>query len=186
MPSSVCVLRSGGDFMPEHVQRLARMVPRLIALSDVPIDGVPVIPLVHDWPKWWAKIELCRPDIQGDLFYLDLDTSVFRIPAMPNRDTVLTDFGDPDVIGSGLMFLTEATRARIWADWIADPAGHMQRHVKWPAGDQGFLLKHLKGAMRWQSIAKVYSWKVHCKRGIPADADVVCWHGKPRPWHVGY
>ena len=98
--------------------------------------------------------------------------------------TVLTDFGDPNVIGSGLMYLTESTRARIWADWIRCPQAHMDAHVKWPAGDQGFLLKHLKRAKRWQNMAKVYSWKIHCKRGIPADADVVCFHGKPRPWNT--
>lgn len=186
MVTSVCVLRSGGDFRPEHVQRLAKQVPGLVCLSDTPVDGVPVIPLVHAWPKWWSKCELMRPDIPGDLFYLDLDTLVINMPPMPKGDAVLTDFGDPNVIGSGLMYLTEATRARIWADWIKCPEAHMAAHTKWPAGDQGFLLKHLRGALRWQNLIRVYSWKIHCKRGIPSDADVVCWHGRPRPWAVGY
>ncbi len=183
---NLCVLRSGGDYLPEHVQRLAAMVPGLVALSDVPIDGVPTIPLAYDWPGWWAKMELFRPDIAGHVFYADLDTTILRMPAMPMRDTVLTDFGDPMVIGSGLMFVTAATRAKIWRDWIRCPEAHMERHRKWPAGDQGFLLPYLRDAARWQRLARVYSWKVHCKRGIPADADVVCWHGKPRPWDVGY
>lgn len=160
------------------------MVPGLVALSDVPVDGVQTIPLAHDWPGWWSKLELFRPDIPGDLFYLDLDTTVVNMPQMPDGDCVLTDFGDPNVIGSGLMYLTEATRARIWKDWMRAPDAHMRNHKKWPAGDQGFLLPHLKGAKRWQHIAKVYSWKIHCKRGIPADADVVCFHGKPRPWDI--
>ena len=162
------------------------MVPGLVALSDVPIEGIRTIPLAHDWPGWWAKMELFRPDIPGDLFYLDLDTTVIRMPDMPNADAVLTDFGDRSVIGSGLMYLTEETRARVWADWMRFPDVHMKRHTKWPAGDQGFLLPHLRRALRWQAIAKVYSYKIHCKRGIPADADVICYHGKPRPGTRGH
>ena len=183
---NICVLRSGGDFGPEHVQRLARQMPDLHALSDVPIEGVPTIPLQYDWPTWWAKMELFRPDIKGDLFFADLDTLILTMPQLPCVDTVLTDLGDPKVIGSGLMYLTEATRAVIWGQWIKSPQAHMDAHIKWPAGDQGFLLKFLRGAQRWQSIARVYSWKIHCKKGIPKDAEVVCFHGKPRPWDIGY
>jgi hypothetical protein len=186
MATSICVLRSGGDFLPEHVHRLARMVPGLVALSDVPIEGIETIQLQYGWPGWWAKMEMFRPDIMGDVFYLDLDTLVLKMPAMPDSDTVLTDFGDPAVIGSGIMYLTEATRAAIWKAWIQDPMEHIGRHIKWPAGDQGFLLPYLKHAKRWQRLARVYSWKIHCKRGIPEDAEVVCFHGKPRPWDIGY
>jgi hypothetical protein len=184
MATNICVLRSGGDFLPEHVQRLAGMVPDLVCLSDVLVDGVPVIPLQYEWPGWWAKMELFRPDIKGALFYLDLDTTVLRMPWTPTKDTVLTDFGDPSVIGSGLMFLTEETRARVWEAWITNPARHMAANVKWPAGDQGFLLPFLRNAARWQHQSRVYSFKVHCRKGIPADAEIVCFHGKPRPWSL--
>lgn len=182
---NICVLRSGGDFGPEHVQRLAKQIPDLYALSDVSVEGVPTIPLQYDWPTWWAKMELFRPDIKGDLFFADLDTLVLKMPELPSVDTVLTDFGDPTVIGSGLMYLTEATRARIWEQWIKCPQAHMENHVKWPAGDQGFLLKFLKNANKWQLRSRVYSWKVHCKKGIPQDAEIVCFHGNPRPWDIG-
>lgn len=181
---NLCVLRSGGDFKPEHVQRLARQVKNLVCLSDVEIEGIKTIPLQHDWPGWWAKMEIYHPDIKGDVFYLDLDTLVLKMPAMPSVDTVLTDFGDPHVIGSGLMYLTEATRAVIWQAFTANPGKAMGSHIKWPAGDQGFILPYLKHAQRWQKIAKVYSYKLHCKRGIPADAQIVCFHGKPRPWSL--
>jgi hypothetical protein len=184
MPVNLCVLRSGGDYKPEHVQRLATMVPDLVCLSDVPVDGVPCIPLLHDWPGWWAKLELCRPDIDGDVFYLDLDTTVYRMPRMPDRDTCLTDFGDGAVIGSGLLYLTEQTRQAMWATFTQDPQFHMLSHQKWPAGDQGFMLPFLRDAQRWQRIAKVYSYKIHCKKGVPHDAEIVCFHGKPRPWDL--
>lgn len=185
MVTNVCVLRSGGDFLPEHVQRLARQVPDLVCLSDVPVEGVKTIQLQHDWLGWWAKMEIYRPDIKGDVFYLDLDTTVYKMPAMPERDCVLTDFGDRNVIGSGLMYLTEAKRAVIWDAWMRNPNANMAKHMSWPAGDQGFVFPYLRHALRWQRLAKVYSYKADCKRGIPADAEIVCFHGKPRPWDIG-
>lgn len=68
--------------------------------------------------------------------------------------------------------------------FIANPSGHMQRcrtRERW--GDQGFLMPLIGRAARWGS--NVVSWKVHCRDGIPSGADVVCFHGKPRPWEVG-
>jgi len=185
MVTNICVLRSGGDFKPEHVVRLSKQVKDLVCLSDVEIEGVKTIPLQYDWPHWWAKMELYRPDIQGDLLYFDLDTLVINMPPIPERDCVLRDFGDSGVIGSGMMYLTEYRRSVIWKAWIQDPNKAMSSHVAWPSGDQGFIFPYLRNALRWQNITKVYSWKYHCAKGIPADADVVCFHGKPRPWDVG-
>jgi hypothetical protein len=181
---NLCVLRSGGDFLPEHVQRLARQVPDLVCLSDVPVDDVKTLPLKYAWPGWWAKMEIYRPDIKGDVFYIDLDTLVIKMPEMPDRTTVLTDFGDSKVIGSGLMYLTEKDRAVIWNAFIENPDKAMAAHLKWPAGDQGFILPYVKNAQRWQHIARVYSYKQHCLKGIPENAHIVCFHGKPRPWSL--
>jgi hypothetical protein len=182
MVTNLCVLRSGGDFLPEHVQRLAKQVPELVCLSDVPVDGVETMPLQFEWPGWWAKMEIYDTSrLAGDVMFFDLDTLVISMPEMPTVTTVLTDFGDPSVIGSGLMYLTEADRVRIWQAFIKSPNASMAAHQKWPAGDQGFILPYLKHAQRWQNIAKVYSYKFH---GIPEDAEIICFHGKPRPWSL--
>ena len=185
MITNICVLRSGGDFKPEHVQRLAKSVPSLVCLADCEIDGVKTIPLLYDWPSWWAKMEIFRLDIKGNLFYLDLDTTVIKMPVMPDADCVLRDFSDNNLIGSGLMYLTEQKRNHIWKVWTQDPDYHMQGNKRWPSwGDQGFLFPYLRNALRWQAFAKVYSYKLDCKNGIPDDAEVICYHGKPRPWDV--
>jgi hypothetical protein len=179
---TLCVLRSGGDFKPEHVQLLARQVKGLVCLSDVPVPGVQTIPLQYGWPGWFSKLEMCRPDIEGDVFYLDLDTVVHSLPEMPKSDTVLRDFYYPQRVGSGLMYLTEETRKKIWAKWIQAPEKHMRECVtfeKW--GDQGFIEEFVQHATRWQDIAKVYSYKAH---GFRADAQITCFHGKPRPWDL--
>lgn len=180
---AACVLRSGGDFRPEHVQWLAKQVPGLVCLSDMPVPGVETIPLRTDWPKWWAKIEMFGPSLSGDVLMIDLDTVVLKLPTMPDRTTVLRDFYHPGLIGSGFMFVTAADRARVWEAFNANPAGIMAACNKWPRwGDQGFLMDHLAGSQRWQDVARVYSFKAHCSGGLPADAEVVCFHGKPRPW----
>lgn len=186
--TACCVLRSGGDFGPEHVQWLARQVPGLVCLSDAPVPGVDWRPLQHDWPTWWAKMEMFGPALEGDVLMIDLDTVVLRLPEAPGETTVLQDFTEPGVMGSGFMFVTAADRARVWGAWLADPAGHMAANRRWPKwGDQGFLMDHLADAARWQDISPgaIVSYKVHVRgRRLPEDAQVCCFHGRPRPWHV--
>lgn len=178
--TKVCVLRSGGDFEPRHVQWLAQQVPGLVCLSDQKIAGVKTMPLEQDWPGWWSKMNAFGSSIDGDMLLIDLDTVVLRMPALPTETTVLTDFTKPDRIGSGFMYVTAEDRARVWEAFTADPKGHMLRHQA--EGDQGFLFEHLADANRWGD--NVRSYKQHCQRGIPDGTDVVCMHGKPRPWQI--
>lgn len=185
MTTLVCVLRSGGDFDARHAQWLARQVPGIVCLSDVPVPGVETLPMVHRWPGWWSKLGAFDPSlIPGDVLLMDLDTVVLELPAIPARTTVLADFYKPALMGSGFMFIEEADRARVWRAWMRDPKGHMQRcrtRLRW--GDQGFLQEHIGGAARWGD--EVRSFKVHCRDGVPAGTKVVCWHGRPRPWACG-
>lgn len=177
-----CVLRSGGDFGPEHVQWLAKQVPGLVCLSDVPVPGVATIALEHDWPGWWAKLEMFGPSLEGDVLMIDLDTVVLRMPEA-SETTVLENYADPGWMGSGLMYVTAEDRARVWEAWIANPAKHIRENQRWPKwGDQGFLQDHIGNAARWG--AEVRSYKMHCMAGLPAGTDVVVFHGKPRPWDV--
>lgn len=126
-------------------------------------------------------MELFRPDVKGDLMFYDLDTVVINpLPAQPVT-TVLSDFYYPDrSIGSGLMFLKQKDRAMVWNEWIKDPEGHMTRH----RGDQDFLNKFYWSAARWGK--NVISYKAHIRKGLASHnvADVICFHGKPRPWNV--
>lgn len=183
MVVKACVLRSGGDFGAEHVQWLAKQVPGLVCLSDVQVPGVKTIPLEHDWPGWWSKMEMFGPSLQGDVLMMDLDTVVLSLPEMPTETTVLENFAEPGWMGSGFMFVTKADRARVWDAWIASPEKHIRANQRWPKwGDQGFLQDHLGQSARWG--ANVRSFKAHCQGGLPDGTDVVVFHGKPRPWDV--
>lgn len=191
MVKIICVLRSGGDFTPRHVQVLAGQVPGLVCLSDTAVPGVETIQLKHDCPGWWSKLELCRPDIEGDLLYLDLDTVVpgdFAplIEAANGKTTMLSDFYWPEHPASGFMYIAEKDKSIVWDRWITNPKAHMTRPAtRGRIGDQAFFADCWT-PQRWQDIApgKVVSYKVHCKQGLPEDAAVVCFHGKPRPQDV--
>lgn len=183
MATLACVLRSGGDFGPEHVQWLAKQVPGLVCLSDVPVPGVERIALEHGWPGWWSKMEMFGPSLEGDVLMMDLDTVVLKAPELPTETTVLENVNEPGWMGSGLMYVTAEDRARVWEAWIADPDSHMRECRRWPKwGDQGFLQDLIGGSARWGE--NVRSYKAHCQSGVPAGADIVVFHGKPRPWAV--
>jgi len=189
------VLRSGGEYRPEHVERLraqcATHAPDapFLCLSDVPGVGQP---LVHGWPGWWSKIEAFGA--RGPVLYMDLDTHVvgdltplLRV-AVAARFTVLRDFNPKHrLIGSGLMAWA-GDMSHLVRRFEESPARHMAANKSsrfW--GDQGFIERHEVRPAFWQDRlpGAVVSWKKHCGQGIPADARVVCFHGKPRPWEVG-
>lgn len=89
-----CVLKTGKhnnqgkitEYIPSVVQWLKRQCDkfvtlpfRFVCLTDLDsIEGVETIKLKHNFPNWWSKIELFRPDIfKGEkVFYMDLDTVI--------------------------------------------------------------------------------------------------------------
>lgn len=191
----VTVLRSGGEFKPEHVQALHSQIDHWLlgvdgfCISDTAVTGIACDRLIHDWPGWWSKMELFRPDIEGDLLYFDLDTVIvggLEDLASVNRLTLMRDVYRPDGLQSSVMFLPEADRRLVWAEWQKSPLMHMRRHRR--GGDQGFLeTLWLDKADRWQDVlpGQVVSYKADIrKKGdvLPPNARVIAFHGRPRPW----
>jgi hypothetical protein len=103
------------------------------------------------------------------------------------KTTVLRDFYHPATMGSGLMYIAESSKRRVWDEFIADPKLNIETNSRWPRwGDQGFLNGIIGRSQKWQDIlpGAVVSYKVHSRRGVPPGARVVCFHGKPRPWEI--
>lgn len=198
----VCVLKSGGVYNAGHVALLQRQVAqhlfaahRFVCLSDVDVP-CERIPLKHNWPGWWSKIELFRTGLFEDIaLYIDLDTVVIDdindLARARHRFTMLRNMsrGAP-FVGSGLMAWS-ADLSKIHDTFLKDPAGHMKRCTTpdcW--GDQGFIFKHTPVVPDyWQDRfpGRVVSYKMHCRpRGgvAPKDAAIVCYHGQPRPWEA--
>lgn len=121
-----CVLKSGGDFDAEYVERLRDGVKKYLGIRFVCLSDVDVpcerIPLTQNLPGWWSKMELFRPDIEGDIFYLDLDTVIVGdLRPVVALEGVRMLNGDL----SAVMTLPQACRSVVWQKWIEDPKKHM-------------------------------------------------------------
>ncbi|WP_114094498.1 hypothetical protein [Thalassospira xiamenensis] len=188
----VSVLRSGGQYQPWHVSRLQGQVKaitpaaRFVCLSDVAVD-CDRIDLLHDWPGWFAKIELFRPGLfAGPVIYLDLDTDVVGdiAPLSVREFTMLSDFYRPELPASGVMGWCDDAPGEVYEAFCADPHGAMARcrhRDCW--GDQGFIASALNHAPS-RFGREVVSYKVHCLKGVPDHAAIVAYHGVPKPWDV--
>lgn len=194
------VLKTGGHYDAGWVKRLEREVyekcstpHRFFCLSDVEDLGpwVKVVPLIHGWPGWWSKFELWREGIfpEGLVLYLDLDTMVMKglerlVGAIDCDLMMLRDFYRNHMAASGLMgWDTRSGLEVIYERFRAAP------EFRTPRGDQAVIERLAPpGRIRfWQDECpeRVVSYKVHCKgKGYPGKADVVCFHGRPRPDEV--
>lgn len=194
----ICVLRSGGDFRPEHAHSLHRQVTRhapgavFRCLSDRP-DVPGFIPLAFDWPGWWAKIEAF--EVPGPAVLADLDTVIRPgfgdlIEHVRGREFVALrdlDQRSPRGLATGLLGW-DANWSALTQRFALNPQLYIDgnKTPRW-WGDAGFVERHvdMHRVSFWQDLAPgaVASWKLNSRAEQEAAA-VVCFHGNPRPWDV--
>ena len=207
MAKVVTVFRSGGDFLPHHVQVLRRDVfdnsppgTEFLCLSDVEIPGVLTAPLAHDWPGFWAKMELFAPGMKGDFLFMDLDTVILGSIDDFLKPRPLTTFG------GALMWLPEEGRAEIWRLFIEDPKRIMSEY----GGEDVFLravwakqytvprtfvdqvISKRKMTLQWhtelpgQVAFRKYRGLLQpeCSVTRSGNERIVIFSGLPRPWHT--
>ena len=205
--TAVTVLKSGGCFTPEWVWRINRQIrqhlapDRLVCLTDVDLgresqsgdlkfenrdSGCVSLPLVHDWPGWFSKLELFRPGLfDGPVVYFDLDTLLVKAlpefrPAEPRRLTMLTDFYNPDQPASGMMLWDGTRYGHIYEKFAAKP-----RFAEGMENSDGAIIgKHCVERIQdiWPGLAG--SYKADKLQSGPKDFGVVCFHGKPKQHQV--
>jgi hypothetical protein len=187
-----CVLRAGGIYDATWVERLRdgvkRHLPmqyRFVCLSDVDVP-CERMPLEHNWPGWWAKVELFK--LPGPVLYFDLDTAIvgdlrdIAAKAHAPQLTMLRDFYAPEHHGSGVMSWWSGRVQELYNTFAADPAREMNKR-RARMGDQAFIEESYPHEIRcWQDElpGQIVSYKAHCRSGVPSDARVVCLHGKPK------
>jgi len=191
----VCVLRSGGDFIPYHVEVLAQQVEQnttvdyeFVCLTDCQIDipGIKVIPLLNNWPGWWSCIELYR--IVGKVLALDIDTVVLDsiddlIESVSgiNQDQfyMLKSFRLPERGTSGIVAYN-GDWSYLYKDF------NYKAHSRKYRGDENYINAKLERKPEYiQSLFPgIYSYKRHCHLGIPQDCSILVFHGNPRPFNV--
>ncbi len=187
----VTVLRSGGDYQRIHVEKIRDMVERyvsefeFICLTDSPTEEYDR-PLKHDWPGWWAKMEIFN--IPGPVLFLDLDTII-----VDNIDCIIKSLKDqPFVtlrdafrggsnIGSGIMSWSKNV-SYLYRAFAKDD----KRFMRELRGDQDFLQHAAKENTFMQDYySGIVSFKADILNGWlynPPFHKIVFFHGTPRPW----
>lgn len=202
----VCV--NAGDYLGRGVDYVNALFSSVIMHSRRPLQficlvdpdgmlrakeynfGITLRPLPAGLKGWWNKLAMFRPTMlpRGPIVYIDLDTIITGdiTPLLDYRGkfAMLRDFMRPTTSprASGVMAWNNRQELGIWEAYEAEG-----RPTPPPdeAGDQEFIAKHVETADLLQNIMDgIYSYKIHCKDGLPSDARLVCFHGLPRPHQV--
>jgi hypothetical protein len=204
MINIVC-LKWGTKYGPEYVNRLYASVKRNTTVpfkfwcfTDdatgiwAEVNTVP-LPCAGQLDSWWNKLHLFSQDIPivpGQwIFYVDLDTlivdNIDAILSVRSKNlVVLRDFyhgvkKTATLVGSGLMMWKHGLYYQIWKNFIPNPKKHIERAGTY--GDQWWIEQRVKDFTFWQDLFpdQVVSFKVHCRKGLPDEARIVCYHGRP-------
>lgn len=167
---AACVLRSGGPYTWRYVKVLSRALERyglyqgyLYCLTDVchQVEDFAVpMQLEHDWPGWWAKIELFKPGrFSRPVMFFDLDTLILDelsayVALAESADTfyaVLAASGesrDRGWFGSSIMIWPPGALDRVFREFMLlgpEKAIARQKREGWGSGqngDQGFIRRY--------------------------------------------
>ena len=177
----IAAVKWGNKYTSDQVNALKRMCDRnfdhpFICYTDDPIG------LECQWRRlpqgmrgWWNKVYLFEV---GDLLYFDLDVVILRGFDVPETFTMARDAWSPGG-NSSVMYIPPGM------EWVY----RMFPGPNWP-GDQDYINEVTEPAY----FRRVVSFKgtisetpFQWKGEIPPmpDADVVFFHGNPRPWEVG-
>lgn len=199
----VCV-KWGTKFSVDYVNILHDMVRRhltvphrFVCLTDDP-SGIAceTQPLVPELPYWWGKMMLFGHSLPGRKLFFDLDTVILdNIDGFARYSgpfCVVKPFYRDWGFTSSIMSISPGFGRDTWEKFIRDPRAAMaytnaRADPPWNNGDQRWLELTVPRADYWQDHlpGQLYSYKVHCAKGLPPAAHVVCFHGKPAIHEVG-
>jgi SAM-dependent methyltransferase len=198
----VCVCKPSAVYTTKYIDKLIEGFEsnntqnvNAYCISTEDYNNPRKIPMLYNWNGWWSKMEIFRPDINGNILYLDLDSiirknidNIIDICRSTDKPIMLRDFMKKRQLASGMMWLPEKYRKEVWDKWILDPNKWMKKHKK--VGDQAFIREVLKSnCLRWQDILEdntVASLKIHCRKTTPDNTSVICYHGRPRPHEINW
>ncbi len=198
-----CVLWMGEfknrDYKPEHVGRLRELVAdylfepyEFVCLTNVP-DDVPceTIPLITDWPGWFSKIELWRPNLFTDrVLYLDLDVDIIGdlsdIAHYDKPFAAIQDWQRPTFNSSVMAWTPSPETDQIYTLF-------RDEYIIRAGGDQAWITEIMKENHMFNTFPPewVKSYKRNVRGRAPnrlaetlEDARVIVYNGLPKPWEV--
>ena len=195
----VLVLRSGGDFTYNDVELALEHIngkwksenrPQIICLWDkvkeeYDLGNVKLIPITNAYPGTWSRIQLYSPEMEKyrPFLYVDLDTAfiqslenIFELVVDDSKFITLEDFWQKGKLATGLVWFP-AKSEKIKTVWNAFKGAQGNRMDK-------FLWGVVKPDIFWQSLTNtIKDFKARKNvllTTLPKDANLVCFHGKPR------
>lgn len=195
------VLKEGGDFSFQDVLLISRHIngkwmtspcPHVYCLWDkvskeYDFGNITLLPLPKNIPGTWSRIHLYSPEMEKyrPFLYIDLDTAIIKsvenlILTITNpRDFItLEDFWQKGQLATGL----------VWFPANCDKLKNVYSSFT-PESVKGsrmdaFLRKTIVPDMFWQQLTNtIYDFKPRLGNllsVLPSEANVVCFHGKPR------
>ncbi len=223
----VCVLKSGVfkpwthkdytvQYGPQHVQWLRDQFAtnvsaphRFVCLSDMDVPGVETIPLEHNLPGWWSKLEVFGAFRRAA--YVDLDTvligDVGRYLFDEHKFTMAASLTRKYGYNSSIMSW-DGDYAKILTTFLDKRDEFMaayKTHHMW--GDQDFIRDMMRGIGPILTFQSRFSGSILSYKRDMRDKDVqrgsarrlrvrlredwkskprfVCFHGNPKPWRAG-
>jgi len=208
----VCVYKSGGDYDEhalEYVNRLYYSVSENMTtpydfhvITDMPglfygIIEYGIIPMISDLQKWHSKFEIFRQDLWESydrVLYLDIDSAaVGNIDDLATADVdfaLLSDIYHRDRAASGVILYTPHPKYQALFDRMD---AHPPKPRMWDIYPMLDMLADLGVEPERLDRFKIYSWKLdlfqaktECLKPMPADSQIIVWHGRPRPHDVNW
>ncbi|HJM51618.1 MAG TPA: hypothetical protein QGF63_17455, partial [Alphaproteobacteria bacterium] len=199
---TVVCLKWGRNSGPEYVNRLRAMVARnlshrhkFVCITDDREDLDPGIETLlmgaaesRIMPRRWGKVLLFSGHFKSRVLFFDLDTVITgNVDSLAEYDGpfgVLRGFGQPFRFATEVMSIAPDFGRNVWTDYLQDPQS--AQRAAGPRREGQWIQLCVGEQERWQDIqpGKFVSYKRHCAEGLPADAAVVCFQGRPRPHEV--
>ena len=194
------VLRKSKEYDVDYLEKILESLKQninveveYVCLSDIDVSKYcKWLKLENEWGGWWSKLELfTHPYLKGkDIVYFDLDTvikgDITPLITYDHSFSMLRDFYFDHRFGSGVMAWS-GDRSYISKQF--DPVNHPKKYITsedW--GDQAFIRDHVNQEieiLQDLSLVNIMSYKVSRKKKLSMlRADIVCFHGKPRPREV--
>lgn len=202
---TVWTMCTGDAFSPDEVRILKRQVDRhlsiphkFVCITEHKIDGITTLDPPTDYPGWWGKIGLFKVDVpEARNLWLDLDVIItgsldgLCLPQHSKAELRIAKNWAQSGHGgcqSSVMYW-EWDAAQDIYNWF-DPLNANWPPINKPGvlwGDQEHITDlRDRGLLdvEYFDTPDVISYKYHCKKGLPPDAKVVVFHGKPKPADV--
>ena len=195
----VCVLKSGGIYTPEYVERLKKSclengVDSFLCLTDIPqvSEICDTIDLVSGFPGWWSKLEIFKLPL-GRYVYIDLDTiinnDITEILTYPHTFTMLKDFNKKvSRPASGVMAWGDKDFSYIHDNFKESMIERYDPRRGGSLGDQAYISDTLKFKPDYlQTLfpgsVSSYKWDTYETK---QQSKIICYHGRPRPHETGW